>query len=115
MQIIVFTYLWLTKLFVATMLLCVVCACSKGEPGKVKVEGGWIQGTVTDGLAIYKGIPFATPPVGNLRWKAPQPVQKWEGVKDATKFGPGPMQNSLKILDKYFEWRRTPEGRAWAK
>ena len=82
-----------TKLFVATMMLCALCACSKSEPGKVKVEGGWIQGTVTDGLAIYKGIPFAAPPVGDLRWKAPQPVQKWEGVKDATKFGPGPMQN----------------------
>ena len=82
-----------TKLFVATMMLCALCACSKSEPGKVKVEGGWIQGTVTDGLAIYKGIPFAAPPVGNLRWKAPQPVQKWEGVKDATKFGPGPMQS----------------------
>ena len=82
-----------TKLFVATMMLCALCACTKSEPGKVKVEGGWIQGTVTDGLAIYKGIPFAAPPVGDLRWKAPQPVQKWEGVKDATKFGPGPMQS----------------------
>ena len=40
-----------TKLFVATMMLCALCACSKSEPGKVKVEGGWIQGTVT--LAGY--------------------------------------------------------------
>lgn len=81
------------KLLFITLMSCALCACSQNGPGKVKVESGWIQGTVTDGLAVYKGIPFAAPPVGELRWKAPQPVQKWEGVKNATKFGPGPMQN----------------------
>ena len=51
------------RVVVLALVLCVFCACSKSEPGKVKVEGGWIQGTVTDGLAVYKGIPFAAPPV----------------------------------------------------
>jgi para-nitrobenzyl esterase len=46
-------------------------ACTKLQPGQVKVEGGIIQGTVTEDLTIYKGIPFAAPPVGDLRWKAP--------------------------------------------
>ncbi len=66
-------------------------ACSQ-QPGRVKVEGGTIQGIVTDDLTIYKGIPFAAPPVGDLRWKAPQPVEKWKGVKQTIEFAPAPMQ-----------------------
>jgi para-nitrobenzyl esterase len=58
----------------------------------VKVQEGMVQGTFENGLAVYKGIPFAAPPVGDLRWKAPQPAAKWEGVKQATKFAPAPMQ-----------------------
>ena len=50
-------------------------------------EGGLLQGTCQDGLTVYRGIPFAAPPVGELRWRAPQPAAKWEGVKPADKFG----------------------------
>lgn len=82
-------------------IILLVCACaialvsctSKLEPGQVKVTGGIIQGTVNDGMSVYKGIPFAAPPVGDLRWKAPQPVIPWEGVRDATEFGPSPIQS----------------------
>ncbi|MFY9153578.1 MAG: carboxylesterase family protein [Prolixibacteraceae bacterium] len=62
------------------------------QPSPVKVEEGIVQGTIENGLAVYKGIPFATPPVGELRWKAPQPAEKWEGVKQTTQFAPVPMQ-----------------------
>jgi para-nitrobenzyl esterase len=62
------------------------------QPYTVKVLEGMIQGTVEDGLTIYKGIPFAAPPVGDLRWRAPEPAAKWEGVRQATKFAPAPMQ-----------------------
>ena len=79
------------NLLLAVLLLAAI-SCTTSEPGKVKVEGGWIQGTVTDDLTVFKGIPFAAPPVGDLRWKAPQPVEKWEGVKQTTKFAPAPMQ-----------------------
>jgi para-nitrobenzyl esterase len=58
------------------------------QPSPVKVEGGTVQGTVEDGLTVYRGIPFAAPPVGDLRWRAPQPVAKWDGVRQADKFGP---------------------------
>ena len=75
-----------------TILLLAATACTMHKPGNVKVEGGWIQGTVTNDLIIFKGIPFAAPPVGDLRWKAPQPVEKWKGVKQTTKFAPAPMQ-----------------------
>src|SRR5262245_14980786 len=54
----------------------------------VRVEGGLISGSVVDGVRSYKGIPFAAPPVGDLRWKAPQPVGGWEGVRDFNHFGP---------------------------
>ncbi len=56
----------------------------------VEVTGGQITGALSDdgSVAIYKGIPFAAPPVGDLRWKAPQPVESWEGVKECTEFGP---------------------------
>lgn len=60
--------------------------------GTVKVKEGLIQGSVENGLAVFKGIPFATPPVGELRWKAPQPAQSWTGVKETTKFAPAPYQ-----------------------
>ncbi len=55
---------------------------------KAKVEGGMVEGIAEDGIGVFKGIPFAAPPVGDLRWKAPQPVNKWEGVLKADKFAP---------------------------
>jgi para-nitrobenzyl esterase len=62
----------------------------------VKTEAGLVSGTrSSDGkIAIYKGIPFAAPPVGDLRWKAPQPVKPWTGVRKAEQFGPSPMQGT---------------------
>src|SRR5262245_17742335 len=53
----------------------------------VRVEGGLISGAVVDGVRSYKGIPFAAAPVGELRWKAPQPVAAWEGVRECNDFG----------------------------
>src|SRR5674476_357558 len=58
----------------------------------VKVTEGLVQGIIEGDLTVYKGIPFAAPPVGDLRWKAPQSAVKWEGVKQTTKFAPAPMQ-----------------------
>ncbi len=63
-------------------------------PAPVMVEDGLVQGTSEDGLTVYRGIPFAAPPVGDLRWRAPQPAAKWEGVRQATKFGPTPIQGT---------------------
>jgi para-nitrobenzyl esterase len=58
----------------------------------VKTEGGLVEGTVADGLMIYRGIPFAAPPVGDLRWRPPQPAAKWSGTIQADKFAPSCMQ-----------------------
>lgn len=76
----------------AAILTIVISSPSIAQPGRVKVEGGWIKGTVTEDLSIYKGIPFAAPPVGELRWKAPQPVEKWEVEKQTTQYAPAPYQ-----------------------
>jgi len=52
----------------------------------VKVSQGEVQGTVTDGIAVFKGLPFAAPPVGDLRWRAPQHAAKWSGVRAGNAF-----------------------------
>jgi para-nitrobenzyl esterase len=58
----------------------------------VHTQSGLVQGATEDGIAVYKGIPFAAPPLGDLRWRAPQPAAAWTGVRDAAKFAPACMQ-----------------------
>src|SRR4051812_32355996 len=58
----------------------------------VKIDSGELQGVLADGVASFKGIPFAAPPVGELRWRPPQPVAKWTGVRQATEFPADCMQ-----------------------
>src|SRR4051794_15618587 len=61
----------------------------------VKIANGTLEGTNESGIRTFKGIPFAAPPVGNLRWKEPQPVKNWQGVRKADKFGPRAMQRAV--------------------
>ena len=57
-------------------------------PDPVKTDAGLIAGeTLPSGVRVFKGIPFGAPPVGNLRWREPQPVAKWDGVRDAKTWG----------------------------
>jgi para-nitrobenzyl esterase len=79
-------------ILLAAMPILAATSCSTLPPGQVKVEGGWIQGTVEEDLTVYKGIPFAAPPVGDLRWRAPQFVRKWTDIKQTTQFVPAPIQ-----------------------
>ncbi|QJU60741.1 carboxylesterase family protein [Sphingomonas sp. AP4-R1] len=60
---------------------------------QVTVEGGALAGVSVDGVTAFKGIPFAAPPVGPLRWRAPQPAAAWSGVRDATDYGHDCVQN----------------------
>ena len=54
----------------------------------ITLDSGKVSGTTADGYQRFLGIPFAAPPVGDLRWKPPQPVEPWSGVKECTEFGP---------------------------
>src|SRR6185503_6225221 len=53
----------------------------------VQTKQGALAGAMADGVRVFKGIPYAAPPVGPLRWKPPQPPAAWKGERDATKFG----------------------------
>ena len=58
----------------------------------VKISNGTLEGIDQSGIRSFKGIPFAQPPIGELRWKEPQPVKNWAGTRKANKFGPRAMQ-----------------------
>ena len=79
-------------ILITTLIFLVFSSCTKLEPGQVKTEDGIIQGTIKNDLLIFKGIPFAAPPIGELRWRAPQPVEKWDSIKLTTEYAPSPIQ-----------------------
>ena len=66
------------------------------SPAPVRVAPGLVQGAAEPGLTVYRGIPFAAPPVGDLRWRPPQPAPAWEGVRPALAFAPDPYQGDGK-------------------
>src|SRR6476646_1537821 len=65
----------------------------------VKVEQGLLAGTngSSADLRVYRGIPYAAPPVGDLRWRAPQPAAKWQGVRNASEYGRACVQTNAAI------------------
>ena len=96
--------------FLAAVLLL---SCTPTTP-VLSVEGGQIKGVPSDlpNVVVYKGIPYAAAPVGELRWKAPQPVEPWEGVRICDTFGPIAPQPGNKPGTFYgdeFYWEGTPE------
>jgi para-nitrobenzyl esterase len=75
-----------------TAAMCLGTVARSQTPPVVRVESGELQGAVADGVEAFKGIPFAAPPVGELRWRPPQPAAKWTGVRPAVEFGADCMQ-----------------------
>jgi len=70
-----------------------VARAQDAVPQPARVAGGLLQGLIAPGgVREFRGIPFAAPPVGPLRWRPPQPAAPWSGVRDATSFGPRCMQ-----------------------
>ncbi|MBU3565517.1 carboxylesterase/lipase family protein [Polynucleobacter sp. MWH-HuK1] len=68
------------------------------EKPTAKIESGNLQGTTEYSMIAFKGIPYAAPPVGDLRWRPPQPAASWTGTRDASKFGDSCPQPYLKNL-----------------
>lgn len=80
------------RVWLAIAFLAVSWTRTNAAP-TARVEQGVLAGTVEDGLTIYRGVPFAAPPLGDLRWRPPQPAAKWTGVRAADKFAPQCMQS----------------------
>lgn len=82
------------RLTIAAALLFASTAASAAITEPVKLDSGLVSGAagIDAAVRVFKGIPFAAPPVGPLRWKAPQPPAKWDSVKQAIAFGPRCMQ-----------------------
>ena len=76
------------------------------------VENGAVRGVsgADPRVISYKGIPFAAPPVGDLRWRAPQPAKDWTGVLDCSRFGPISVQRAPWLTDNIYkkEWNVDP-------
>jgi para-nitrobenzyl esterase len=83
----------LKRLLVFSLSLFItVASFTQTKSPVVKTDAGLVSGVTDDNINIFKGIPFAAPPVGELRWKAPQPVQPWQGTKQCDTFSASPMQ-----------------------
>lgn len=78
-------------------------------PKPVRTQAGSVQGALEDGMAVYKGIPFAAPPLGDLRWRSPQPRAAWTGVRDAVKYAPACIQAPVVNRDLGFDPVETDE------
>src|SRR5258708_29980930 len=73
--------------------LCLLVSLPGRAPAaRVMTKAGPIEGSTSDGVRAFKGVPFAAPPVGALRWKPPQPLTKWTDVRQTTAFSPQCMQ-----------------------
>jgi len=95
------------KLFLIAVVATLLVGCATKENNPIlTIEGGQIQGVKADieGVYVYRGIPYAEAPIGDLRWKAPQPVKPWEGVFIADQFG-HPSYQAVHYPGNYFtEW-----------
>ncbi|RKP57688.1 carboxylesterase/lipase family protein [Pararobbsia silviterrae] len=73
-------------MIVLTSLLAALSFKAAAAAPEVELSGGSLQGSTVGTVQVFKGIPYAKPPVGDLRWRAPQPAAPWDGLRDATQF-----------------------------
>ena len=80
-----------------SLALTAFSAATTRPADQVTVESGKLKGAYNSdhSVLLFKGVPFAAPPLGNLRWRAPQPAKKWHGVRAADKFGPACLQTDV--------------------
>jgi len=75
------------KFFFSLVSILLVFECQAANQ-TISIDSGRLSGAILDdGVRVFKGIPYAAPPVGELRWRAPQHLKKWEGIRRATEFG----------------------------
>lgn len=101
LQSCILAYLFMKKIFILLQfspLLLIKVNAQLTYPDnllQVKVTNGILEGVNESGVIIFKGIPYAQPPVGQLRWKEPQPVTNWKGIRKANMFSPRAMQRYI--------------------
>src|SRR4051812_8905103 len=82
------------QLFLAMALVASVSPWHRAAPPRVTIDTGTLEGDIdsTTGINVFRGIPYAAPPVGTLRWKPPRPAARWSGVRPARQLGHNCMQ-----------------------
>ena len=90
---------------ITACLAAITIAIHVSAQNPIKIETGLISGvkSTTSAVVSYKGIPFALPPVKNLRWKAPQPAASWTGVRKCDAYGNDPYQGAPGALGMWSE------------
>jgi para-nitrobenzyl esterase len=88
----------LTIMRLSALIFFSFTVCAQDSP-TVTLPAGQLRGAAAAGGAVFKGIPFAAPPVGDLRWREPAPAKTWPGVRDATKFGSRCMQSGQDVSE----------------
>ncbi len=81
----------------AALVAALLFPAATAGAAPVRTDAGLVEGVRESGLEVYKGIPFAAPPVGPLRWREPQPVTPWTGVRPATEFAPACEQKGVSM------------------
>ena len=86
------------------IVICSAAVVPALAADRVTTANGILESTSApkDGVRNFKGIPFAQPPVGDLRWREPQPVTNWTGARNADQFGPRCMQRTSPGADYWF-------------
>ena len=94
----------MSRLGIPAVLLAILVSLPAGavSPPVVNAPAGKVSGAAAGGVHVFKGIPYAQPPVGAMRWKAPLPAQKWKGTRDATQFGAACIQPKGRPDSIYF-------------
>ena len=86
------------KQLLSTIVFAFFAMAGQAQPLlKTHVETGDLEGDLEGSVAVYKAIPYAAPPVGDLRWKAPQPAKPWKGVLKAEDVAKWPPQPELRL------------------
>jgi para-nitrobenzyl esterase len=95
--------MFFSKFLTKALLLVTVAATSaitlaqRANPPMTPTDSGAVSGVREDGLSVYKGVPFAASPAGDLRWRPPAPVTPWTGIRNADAFAPACMQDSVSM------------------
>ncbi|HEY5339113.1 MAG TPA: carboxylesterase family protein, partial [Rhizomicrobium sp.] len=97
------------KFIVALAACCLIAAPAMAAGPQVTISQGLLSGTTDSGVSVFKDIPFAAPPVRDLRWRAPQPAPTWTGARDASQFGAICPQAPRPVGRAVFETHRESE------